>query len=273
MGNQNTEYPLVSVLFITYKRFEYLERTFEAFRRHTDYPNLELVIADDGSGPEIQEKLRGLKADRYAMGDKNLGLGANNNAGLRLCTGKYVLMIQEDCVCYGPPQYLRDAVGVLEANPDVGMINLSGGWHPPDYSRQLAGSDEPCYLTPAPRVDGVKEHFLYSDQPHLRTMESVRLLGPYNEDRDMERCERNYEERWRDQTRFRTAVFPRYYRTVFRHDNSAPSYRTGKFRYRAAAAFVPTAGWLKRNFRPLYRLSRACFLAAVRGLERLRIVR
>lgn len=268
-----SKFPLVSVLFITYKRFEYLERTFDAFRRNTNYPRLELVIADDGSGPEIQEKIRRLPADRFALAPKNRGLGANNNAGLSLCTGKYVLMIQEDCVCYGPPEYLMEAVGVMEANPDVGMINFSGGWHPPDDSTPLAGSQEPCYITPRPLVDGIKEHFLYSDQPHLRSMESVRKIGPYREIRDLERSEGDYMQRWGAQTQFRTAVFPGYYRKVFQHDNTAPSFRISKFRYRVIAIFVPIAQSLKRTCRPLYRISRWCFYSLVRLLEGFGIVR
>lgn len=265
--------PLVSALFITYKRFDYLQRTFDAFLRNTDYPNLEIVIADDGSGPEIQEKIRRLPAHRFALSPKNGGLGANNNAGLRLCTGKYVLMIQEDCVCYGPPHYLREAVGVMEANPDVGMINFSGGPHPPDLSMRLAGSAEPCYVTPRPFEDGLKEHYLYSDQPHLRSMESVRVVGPYSELRDMGRVERDYELRWKAQTQYKTAIFPAYYRTVFRHDNSAPSFREARFRQRGARPLIPVARWLKRRCWPVYRVTRACFYGFARVLEELRIVR
>ena len=88
-------YPLVSVLFITYKRVELLERSFRAFLGNTDYPNLETVIADDGSGAEIQRRVRTLPADVFALAPRNQGLGANNNNGLRHCSGKYILMIQE----------------------------------------------------------------------------------------------------------------------------------------------------------------------------------
>ena len=83
----DSEWPLVSALFITYKRFELLKETVESFRRNTDYPRLELVIADDGSGPEIQEQIRKLPADVFALLPKNRGLGANNNNGIEHCSG------------------------------------------------------------------------------------------------------------------------------------------------------------------------------------------
>ena len=49
------EWPLVSVLFITYKRFDMLQKSFESFRRNTNYPRLELVIADDGSSTAFND--------------------------------------------------------------------------------------------------------------------------------------------------------------------------------------------------------------------------
>lgn len=267
------ELPLVSVLFITYKRFDHLQRAVESFRQNTSYPNIEIVIADDGSGPEIQEKIRSLGAEQYAFAKKNRGLGANNNAGLRLCNGKYVLMIQEDCLCYGPPEYLMEAVGVMEANPDVGIINFAATQHPPDLSMRLKGSDEPCFATPKPLGGSGKEESLYSDQPHLRSMESVRIVGCYSEQSDMERSEGDYMRRWQAQTQFRTAVFPAYHQQVFRHDDTAPSFRLGKFRYRSLVALLPVAQWLKRYCRPVYRVSRAFFYSFVRVLEELRVVK
>ena len=78
---------------------------------------LEVVIADDGSGPEIQAKIRTLPADVFALSPENQGLGPNNNNGIAHCKGKYILMIQDDWECFGPPDYLSNAVWVLEANP------------------------------------------------------------------------------------------------------------------------------------------------------------
>jgi glycosyltransferase involved in cell wall biosynthesis len=268
MSTSNTEFPLVSVLFITYKRFDYLQRAVESFRRNTSYPRIETVIADDGSGPEIQEKIRSLGADRYAFAEKNRGLGANNNAGLRLCRGKYVLMIQEDCLCFGPPEYLTQAVKVMEANPDVGIINFSGAQ--PNLAMVLKGSDELCFFV-TPGLG--REEYLYTDQPHLRSMESIRIVGYYSEQRDMERCEMDYALRWKAQTQFKIAVFPAYYRKVYRHDDTAPSFRLGKFRHRSLATLLPIAQWLKWRCWPVYRAGRAVFYSVVRVLEELRVVK
>jgi glycosyltransferase involved in cell wall biosynthesis len=270
-----SELPLVSVLFITYKRFNLLKPTVESFRRNTSYPNLELVIADDGSGPEIQQQIRTLPADIFELAPKNRGLGANNNAGLKSCRGKYIFMIQDDWECHGPSDYLLNCVRVLEANPQVGIINFASVPHPPDLNQRLEGSDEPCYVTPRPYEDGLKEYFLYSDQPHIRSRAAHEHIGPYIEDRDMEKCEIDYNFRWKQQTQFLTAVFPAYHMKVFSNEGVAQgqSFRKNLFRYRIAAFLQPAKPFLIKHAHPLFRLGKATVNGGIRTLEKLRIVR
>jgi glycosyltransferase involved in cell wall biosynthesis len=267
------QFPLVSVLFITYKRFDLLERSFHRFCENTDYPNLQLVIADDGSPLEIQAKIRTLPAGVFALQPKNRGLGANNNNGLRHCAGKYVLMIQDDCMCFGPPDYLRNTILVMEANPEVGIVNYCGAPHPLDRSHALAGSDERCYLTPEPYEDSTKEYFLYTDQPHVVSRAAIEYVGYYLEDRDLETCEEDYNKRWRDQSRFATAVFPAYYMKTFRHEGVEHSFRTNRFRYRVDTLLMPAALFFKRHCRPIYKLGRAAIRTTVSLAEKVGIVR
>ncbi len=252
-----------------------LKPTVESFLRNTSYPNLELVIADDGSGPEIQQQIRTLPADVFELAPKNRGLGANNNAGLKRCSGKYIFMIQDDWACHGPSDYLLNAVRVLEANPQVGIINFGGAPHPPDLNQRLSGSDEPCYLTPRPYEDGLKEHFLYSDQPHIRSRAAFDHIGLYIEDRDMEKCEIDYNFRWKHQTQFLTAVFPAYYMKAFSNEGVAQgqSFRKNLFRYRVAAVLQPVKPFLVKHANPLFRLGKATVNGGIRTLEKLRIVR
>ena len=270
----NLSYPLVSVLFITYKRYDFLEQSLRRFRENTDYPNLEIVIADDGSGPEIQHKIRQLPADVFALAPKNRGLGANNNNGLRHCTGKYVLMIQDDWLCHGPSVYLSNAVAVLEANPQVGIINFAGADHPPDLAQPLLASSEPCFVTPTPAISN-KEEFLYSDQPHLQSRRALEVMGEYYEDRSIGRAETDYSQRWERQSSFLTAVFPNYFMRVFSNEGEDPavSFRHQEFRYRADRALMPIANWLRENCRPLFRVGKASVRETVALIEKLRTPR
>lgn len=267
------DFPLVSVVFVTYKRYDLLKRSVEYFRQNTDYPNMELVITDDGSGAEIQARIRQLPVDIFALMPDNRGLGANNNNGLRHCSGKYILMIQDDCICYGPADYLRNTIAVMEANPDVGIINYYGSAHSIDESRALPGSGQPCYLFSKPFVDGLKEHFFYTDQPHVMSRAAFEHIGYYIESSDLEKSEDDYNRRWRNQTRFVTAMFPAYYNRLFLHEGAEQSFRTARFRYRLDDILKPVADFLKHHCQPLYRVSKTLVRAIVGAMERFRIVR
>jgi glycosyltransferase involved in cell wall biosynthesis len=274
-GSDHAAMPLVSVLFVTYKRVDMLRMSLEAFRCNTDYPNLEIVIADDGSGSEIQKRIRALAADVYALAPKNSGLGANNNQGLRHCTGDYILMVQDDWKCRGPANYLKQAVSVMKANPQLGIINFAGAAHPADFAQRLEGSDEPCYVTPRPYEDDRKEYFLYADQPHIQSRAALDYIGPYIEDSDMEICETDYSYRWKLQTQFVTGVFPAYYMRVFSNEGIAQqvSFRTTRFRYKVAAFLLPAKPFLVQHANPVFRLGKSLVQSGLRTLERLRIVR
>jgi glycosyltransferase involved in cell wall biosynthesis len=268
-----SQLPLVSVLFITYKRFDLLEQSFRAFRENTDYPSLELVIADDGSGPEIQNKIRKLPANVFALLPQNRGLGANNNNGLRHCTGKYILMIQDDCICRGPRDYLRNTVLIMEANPEIGIVNYCGAPHPIDQSRMLAAGSEPCYITPKPYEDGIREYFLYTDQPHVVSRAALEHVGYYLELRDMEECERDYNRRWRDQSHFATGVIPAYYKKLYVHQGADLSFRTSRFRYKVQRALQPLKPALEGLSPALFRRAKSLVNWTLRCMERIRMVR
>lgn len=268
----NIQFPLVSILFITYKRFDLLERSVRSFRQNTDYPNLQLVISDDGSSPEIQAQIRTLPADVFALMPKNRGLGANNNNGLRHCTGKYILMIQDDCMCSGPPEYLRNTISAMEANPSVGLVNYYGAPHPLDKSRALAGSTEACYIVSRPFDDHTVEHFLYADQPHVMSRAAFDLVGYYIEPRGIGNCEDDYRRRWQNQNRFATAIFPAYYNKLFVHEGEAQSFRTNLFANRLDAFLMPLAMFLKQHCRPLFAVGKTFVRASVEAMKKLRIV-
>ena len=121
--------PLVTTLFITYKRIELLKRTLDAFLSNTNYPRekLELILCDDGSRVVIQDEMKQLKFDKYLFADKNEGMAANVNKGIKAATGEYILQLQDDWICNGPKDYLRLGIKALEENPEIGLIRYRLG--------------------------------------------------------------------------------------------------------------------------------------------------
>jgi glycosyltransferase involved in cell wall biosynthesis len=89
--------PLVSVILPTYDRMEFLPAAVESVLRqtHTDW---EMIIADDGSGPETSAYLRGLADERVRL----LWLPHSGcasvvrNAALRVAQGAYLAFMDSD---------------------------------------------------------------------------------------------------------------------------------------------------------------------------------
>lgn len=90
--------PLISVIVPVYKVEDYLERCVESIRNQT-YPNLEIILVDDGS-PDNS----GAMCDAYAREDSRIrvihkingGLSSARNAGLTIAKGDYIGFVDSD---------------------------------------------------------------------------------------------------------------------------------------------------------------------------------
>lgn len=89
-----TNTPLVSVHIISYNQVAYIEETLQSALSQ-NYPNFEIVVADDGSTDGTVELIMNY-ADRYPsiiiplVGEENLGITGNSNRALKMCKGKYI---------------------------------------------------------------------------------------------------------------------------------------------------------------------------------------
>jgi glycosyltransferase involved in cell wall biosynthesis len=191
----------ISVLIIGYRRPDHLARTIAALREQTVREEVELVVADDGSPPEMQRLMRTFDADRFAMSPKNSGLGSNSNAGLAATTGDPVLQIQDDWHCSGPKDFLQVAASVLRARPDIGLIRLTQPFaHLPSHDEEIAGRRVRILHHEAGSAE-----FIYSDNPHLKSRAFIEFIGPYKESRHMQLTEFDMRDRFNAQTRFKAA--------------------------------------------------------------------
>lgn len=123
------EWPEVVILLVTFKRTKYALQVVEGLKAHLHYPNLWWHIADDGSGEDHQKAiLEAIDRPGYvSLTDANQrgGTGYNRNIGLRAAFKRtpYVLHIEDD---WELEQHLdlREAVGVLMKNDDIGMVRF-----------------------------------------------------------------------------------------------------------------------------------------------------
>lgn len=89
--------PLVSAIIATYKRADLVPRAIESVRKQT-YPNLEIIVVDDGSPDNTESVVRAIPDERirYIRHEKNKGLPAGRNTGIRAATGEYIAFLDDD---------------------------------------------------------------------------------------------------------------------------------------------------------------------------------
>jgi glycosyltransferase involved in cell wall biosynthesis len=232
--------PLVSVVVTGYRRPSHLRRTLESFLRFNTHPNVELVLADDGSPPDEQAEMRKLPFDTFVMSDRNRGLGANTNAGLRAARGEFILHLQDDWRCDGPAGFLEQAVAVMRERPTIGLVRLrwpqAGLRYTPWTSR--SGLSVRIYASPP----ASREDFVYTDNPHVKSRAFVDFIGPYAERRKMWKTERDMRDRFNAQTRFEAAFIEGLH--CFEHIGEDASFNRPSMRARLSArlARLPLLG-------------------------------
>lgn len=115
-GNTKKKNPavLVSVVVPVYKTEKYLKKCVDSILVQT-YPNLEILLIDDGSPDHCGEI-----CDEYAKKDRrirvfhnyNHGVSYSRNCGIKAATGEYLLFIDSDD--YINPVYVEELVKSIQ---------------------------------------------------------------------------------------------------------------------------------------------------------------
>ena len=116
--------PKVSVVVVTYNNLDLTKVCLDSLGRHSDYPNLELIVVDNASADETPAYLRAWEAadsNRHViLNPDNRGFAAANNQGLAAATGEYLVMLNNDT--HVTPGWVATLVGHLQRTPTLGML-------------------------------------------------------------------------------------------------------------------------------------------------------
>jgi glycosyltransferase involved in cell wall biosynthesis len=120
-GSNGARRPLVSVIVTYFELDEYVEEAVASLCAQT-YPELEVLIVNDGSFREEDTVLEGIAA-RYpvsVVAQPNSGLPQARNLGIALTRGRYVLPFDADDIA--EPELVERCVEALEADPDAAYV-------------------------------------------------------------------------------------------------------------------------------------------------------
>nr|HAT8714113.1 glycosyltransferase [Legionella jordanis] len=108
--------PLVSIVIPCYNGMPYLEEAIESVLAQ-DYPNIELIVLDDGSTDDSMELLRRYEGQFYYESHANIGQAETLNKGWRLSKGEILAYLSADDKL--TPNATSVSVATLMQNPEV----------------------------------------------------------------------------------------------------------------------------------------------------------
>lgn len=114
---------MVSVAVITYNQRHLLDECLSSILAQ-DYPEIEIIVADDGSTDGAQDLLRNYQETHpgkfvLRLAEVNRGVTANHDLALAACNGKYISWIGGDDMML--PGKISKQVAYLEANPNCSI--------------------------------------------------------------------------------------------------------------------------------------------------------
>lgn len=119
------QYPLFSVVVTCYNQENLVLQTLESVKSST-YPNIELIVADDGSRDttaDVAEEWMKANAERFSktllIRGGHTGISANHTRAFRVASGEYVKYIGGDDVLL--PTALQSMASFLSSEPKAGI--------------------------------------------------------------------------------------------------------------------------------------------------------
>lgn len=147
--------PMVSVVMPCYNDGRFIQESIASVKAQT-YPEIELIIVDDGSDDaETIAALDVLAKEKniQVLHTTHVGPSTARNAAIREARGKYILPLDADDTI--DPTYIEKAVKILESHKDTGVVYCeadlfgaqSGKWDLPAYSFETMLFDNIVFVT------------------------------------------------------------------------------------------------------------------------------
>jgi glycosyltransferase involved in cell wall biosynthesis len=108
---------MISIIIPVYNHQDALERALASIQKQT-YKDIEVIVVDDGSDPEIQ--ISNFQFQIKLLRQENMGAPVARNMGMELAKGDYVIFWDADVVA--EPEMLDKMVHALEQNPKASFV-------------------------------------------------------------------------------------------------------------------------------------------------------
>jgi GT2 family glycosyltransferase/serine/threonine protein kinase len=118
-------YGRASIIVVTFNNLEFTRLGLQSILDKTIYPNYEMIIVDNGSGPELTGYLKQMETEfsdrvKVILNKENLGFAAANNIGIGMAaSSEFVVLLNDDVIV--TPGWLSALIGHLN-DKHIGMV-------------------------------------------------------------------------------------------------------------------------------------------------------
>jgi glycosyltransferase involved in cell wall biosynthesis len=176
--------PLVSVVIPTYNRAKVICRTIDNVLEQT-YPNIEIIIVDDGSTDDTQERLRVYGDKIRLIRQVNAGPAAARNRGMEAARGEFIALQDSDDL-WVTTKLERQVEVMLKAGESVvcclcdTLLRYTSRQEVTDFQRAWVRPpfEEGVWINIA---DVLATRFVFFCQTALIRTEAVRRVGGFDE--------------------------------------------------------------------------------------------
>ena len=125
MNSLSEKNPLVSVIIPSFNRGQVVSEAVESVLAQ-DYHPLEIIVVDDGSTDNTIEKLMPFKEDIILFTQKNRGVSAARNTGIKLSNGEYTAFLDSDDLWL--PEKISCQIDFFKNNPNAVICQTEEIW-------------------------------------------------------------------------------------------------------------------------------------------------
>lgn len=112
---------MLSIIIVNYKSQDYLMRCLRSVRENLQDVDHEVIVVDNASGNGCLDLLKEEFPEvKFLENSENLGFSRANNQGIKVSTGEYILLLNNDTEVL--PGSLQTMLGVMQQSPETGLL-------------------------------------------------------------------------------------------------------------------------------------------------------
>jgi GT2 family glycosyltransferase len=160
--------PLVSIVILNWNRYEDTVQCLEYVRKLT-YPNVEIIVVDNGSVDGSKDKLPNEEGIIYVDNPKNRGFTGGHIDGLAVSHGDFILLLNNDALIQA--DFIDKAMRHFEEDERVAVVG--GRAYSWDDELQPMSEQNPFYSYMTINPFSGEGFFLQSDNGHVLEVNTV----------------------------------------------------------------------------------------------------